>query len=345
MSEGSAADFTVKLSNPSATDTQVTLNLITTGTNGNASATDVAGLQYKDSNGSWVNVPANGQVTIAAGQTEVIVRVPTVQDGVYEGKENFTLNATVNGNTVSGQGSIIDDGTGTIPPEQPGTPDNDQPKVASVSSPSVTEGGNLVFDVQLDHSSTTATTVNLNLANGSGIVGTDTNSFKVSFDNGVTYVNVTGGQVSVPAGTTSIKVQVATVNDNIVEGNETITLTAKSEFEPAAGAGQTGTGTILDNDSSTLSVTPALNNVSVSEGSAADFTVKLSNPSATDTQVTLKLITDGATGNASAADVAGLQYKDSTGNWVNVPANGQVTIAAGSNRSHRPCTDRARWGV
>ncbi|MBM5574500.1 hypothetical protein [Deefgea sp. CFH1-16] len=74
---------------------------------------------------------------------------------------------------------------------------------------------------------------------------------------GVTYVNVTGGQVSVPAGTTSIKVQVATVNDNIVEGNETITLTAKSEFEPAAGAGQTGTGTILDNDSSTLSVTPA----------------------------------------------------------------------------------------
>ncbi|MBM5574498.1 tandem-95 repeat protein [Deefgea sp. CFH1-16] len=182
------------------------------------------------------------------GQTEVIVRVPTVQDGVYEGKENFTLDATVNGNTVSGQGSIIDDGTGTIPPEQPGTPDNDQPKVASVSSPSVTEGGNLVFDVQLDHSSTTATTVNLNLANGSGIVGTDTNSFKVSFDNGVTYVNVTGGQVSVPAGTTSIKVQVATVNDNIVEGNETITLTAKSEFEPAAGAGQTGTGTILDND-------------------------------------------------------------------------------------------------
>jgi hypothetical protein len=48
----------------------------------------------------------------------------------------------------------------------------------------------------------------------------------------------------------------------------------------------------------------------VSEGSAADFTVKLSNPSATDTTVTLNLVTAGGAGNASSADVGGLQYKD-----------------------------------
>ncbi|MBM5574503.1 retention module-containing protein [Deefgea sp. CFH1-16] len=181
---------------------------------------------------------------------------------------------------------------------------------------SVIEGNQLVFNVTLSAASPKAESYSFNLGNGTASTidyGT------ASFSNGVTY-DASTGKITVPAGVNSFSVTLPTVDDNLVEGSETVLLNI---------GGQTATGTILDNDSSTLSVTPALDNVSVSEGSAADFTVKLSNPSATDTQVTLNLITTGTNGNASAADVAGLQYKDSNGSWVNVPANGQVTIAAG----------------
>ena len=58
------------------------------------------------------------------------------------------------------------------------------------------------------------------------------------FSNGVTY-NSTTGKITVPAGVTDFTVTIPTVNDRLVETNETLSVTI---------GGQSGTGTIVDND-------------------------------------------------------------------------------------------------
>ncbi|NHC08630.1 hypothetical protein, partial [Azonexus fungiphilus] len=77
----------------------------------------------------------------------------------------------------------------------------------------VSEGQEAVFTVSLSNSSTNPTTVTLalgNTADGSdqdATLGVDlSNALKVTFDNGATWQDVVGGQVTVPAGTTTFYV-------------------------------------------------------------------------------------------------------------------------------------------
>ncbi|MFD2451362.1 Ig-like domain-containing protein [Ideonella paludis] len=115
--------------------------------------------------------------------------------------------------------------------------------VTSVSSPdTVTEGQDLVFTVGTSASSA-ATTMTLQVLSGSGTAGVDTSTpLQVNF--GAGWVEVVGGQVSVPAGTTSYQVKVPTVDDKLIEKVETVQLKVTS----STGSSAQGTGTILDND-------------------------------------------------------------------------------------------------
>ena len=100
--EGNQVVFTVGLSGASTTATTVGLALV----NGTTSSADLGALEYF--NGSnWVAATGN-QAIITAGQTSVQVRTLAVADSVSEGLESFTLQATANGSTQSGQGSITD---------------------------------------------------------------------------------------------------------------------------------------------------------------------------------------------------------------------------------------------
>jgi VCBS repeat-containing protein len=115
--------------------------------------------------------------------------------------------------------------------------------VTSVSSPdTVTEGQDLVFTVGTSASSA-ATTMTLQVLSGSGTAGVDTTTpLQVNFGKG--WVDVVGGQVSVPAGTTSYQVKVPTVDDKLIEKLETVQLKVTS----TTGSNAQGTGTIMDND-------------------------------------------------------------------------------------------------
>ncbi|MBK9395560.1 MAG: hypothetical protein IPN40_17525 [Uliginosibacterium sp.] len=149
--------------------------------------------------------------------------------------------------------------------------------MGAVSSPSITEGGNLDFTVTLTHASTTPTTVTLTLAAGStnpATLGTDTNPALVSTDGGTNWVALTP-TVSVPAGSTSLLVRVPTVNDLVSEPTETVSLSAATAQNTTPVA---GTGSILDNDGApTLSITgPAT--IDEAAGTVT-YTVTLSNPS------------------------------------------------------------------
>ncbi|MBK7648755.1 MAG: hypothetical protein IPJ12_16785 [Betaproteobacteria bacterium] len=230
--------FTVTLSNPSATATTVAYD--TTPGTASTPADYAAGVDG-----------LTGTLSFAAGVTSQTITLNIANDTVYEGAEtlNVNLSGATGGATISdalGIGTIMDDGTGT------GGSNDDRPQVGSVSSPTVVEGGNLDFAVTLTTTSTTPTVVTLTPASGSATLGTDTSPLQVSFDGGTTWSPVVGSTVTVPAGNPGFLVRVPTVDDNISEPTETLTLSASTAQNLAP---VQGTGSITDNDGTP---TPAL---------------------------------------------------------------------------------------
>ncbi|MBC3809128.1 retention module-containing protein, partial [Undibacterium seohonense] len=226
------ATFTVVLSEASPASVLVNFNT----NNGSA----IAGSDFTATTGS---------VTFAPGETSKTITITIADDAVFEGNESFQVNLSTPTNATIGNGSVVtliqDDGTGT------GGTNDDRPVVVSVSSPSVSEGGNLVFSVNLSGTSTTPTTVTVTPTSGTAILGTDTGVQQVSTDGGVSWSTL-GGSVVVPAGATSFQVRVATTNDGLVEGSETINLSAATARNTSP---VVGVGTITDGAIPTVSIT------------------------------------------------------------------------------------------
>ncbi|UFN68267.1 calcium-binding protein [Vibrio alginolyticus] len=111
IDEGNFATFTVSLSNASeaAVQVQLTLNLDET------EVGDLDTLEYNTGSG-WVSVPVSGIVTVPAGMTEFDLRIKSIDDGVYEGPEDFSV-------TVTGLGAVqgSDTGLATIVDNSPPT--------------------------------------------------------------------------------------------------------------------------------------------------------------------------------------------------------------------------------
>ena len=239
--------FTVNLSNAASTATTFALTLA----DGSAVLADDYTNAMVFSDGVTLS---GGNISVPAGVTSFTVTVPTVNDTVSEPAEAFTL--SIGG--VTGTGNITDnDGTPTITHVGDGT----------INNVTVTEGTSAVFTVNLSNAASTATSFALTLADGSAVLADDYTNAMV-FSDGVT---LAGGNISVPAGVTSFTVTVPTVNDTVSEPAEAFTLSI---------GGVTGTGNITDNDG-TPTITHVgdgtINNVTVTEGSSAVFTVNLSN--------------------------------------------------------------------
>ncbi|TXI96752.1 MAG: retention module-containing protein, partial [Burkholderiaceae bacterium] len=294
INEGAGtASYTITLS--AASTTPVTVSY------GTANGTATAGNDYTANAGS---------VTFAPGETSKTVSVAITNDSVFEGAENFNFNLTNASNATLGNKTvntvIHDDGTGI------GGNDDDRLVVTSVSSPTVGEGGNLVFTVNLNGTSTTATTVNVTPNSGTATLGTDTGTQEYSTDGGVTW-NTLGGSVQVPANTSSFQVRIATVADGIAEGNETITLSAATAQNSSA---VTGTGTITDGAVPTLSISGPTD-VNEAAGTLT-YTVSLS--SASPATVTVNYGTQNGTA------TAGSDYTAASGTLSFAPGETTKTI-------------------
>lgn len=187
---------------------------------------------------------------------------------------------------------------GLIEPGQPGPGDD-----------GVMEGRTLVFTVTL--SSTTQATAIYSFSLGGGTaLAADFGS--PVFSNGVTF-NAATGFITVPVGVSSFTVSVTTIDDMLVESNETLPLTI---------GGVTGIGVIVDNDRATItSVTAGPNGGSVEEGNALIYTVTLSEATNVATSYSFSL----GGGTASAADYGtpvfshGVTFNAATG-LISVPA-------------------------
>ncbi|WP_323938363.1 type I secretion C-terminal target domain-containing protein [Aeromonas caviae] len=112
------------------------------------------------------------------------------------------------------------------------------PLVQGVFSESVTEGGNLLHKVTLSDATQEATEYDFAIRGSGNNPASYQDWGNAQFSNGVTY-NSTTGKITVPAGVTDFTVTIPTVNDRLVETNETLSVTI---------GGQSGTGTIVDND-------------------------------------------------------------------------------------------------
>ncbi|QTD45392.1 hypothetical protein [Ottowia testudinis] len=111
--------------------------------------------------------------TIPANTSGFKVEVAASTDTITEGSESFTLSAQVGSTTaVAGTGTITD-ATAAL-------------AVSTVSSPTAAEGNNLVFDVALNGSSTSASTATVTLTSGTATIGTDTGTVRYSTDGGTT---------------------------------------------------------------------------------------------------------------------------------------------------------------
>ncbi|WP_410503589.1 Calx-beta domain-containing protein [Leeuwenhoekiella sp. ZYFB001] len=128
VAEGSEAVFVVSIDNPSTED--VVVDVVT------VPGSALAGDDY---------TPVTTTVTIPAGQTSVEVAVSTLNDDLYEGEEQFTLEGTVTSGNTSNTDPV---GTATITDN----PD-DLPEV-SISDVTVAEGSEAVFVVSIDNPST-----------------------------------------------------------------------------------------------------------------------------------------------------------------------------------------------
>ena len=287
VTEGDAglttANFTVSLSNPS--DRTVSVNA--------ATADDTAS-QLSD------YVAGGTALTFTPGQTTRTFAVTVNGDVIDELDERFFVNLTAPGNATIADGQAI------------GTINDDDTARLSVNDVSVTEGNsgtvNATFTVSSSNASDRAMSVNYSTAD----------------DTAVSPGDYTGGSgtLTFAAGETSKIVTVAVKGDTKDENDETFNVNLTAAVNATITDPQ-GVGTIIDDESTTLSI----NDVTVTEGdsgtSAATFTVSLS----TDSDRTVTVSAASANDTATAPN----DYLAASGTLTFAPGETSKTFSVAVN--------------
>jgi hypothetical protein len=275
--EGATATFTISLSNPSSVD--VTFSATT------SPGTATSGIDY--------TTLAPVTITIPAGSTSTTVSVATTNDPIDEQAEAFTLELSVP-NTAA----TIADGSGLAT-----ITDDDPTPAISIDDVTVLEGGTAIFTISLSNPSSVDVTFSATTSAGTATSGID-------------YTTLAPVTITIPAGSTSTTVSVATTNDPIDEPAEGFSLELSAPNAAATIADASGTATITDDDPTP---TVAVADATATEGSDLVFVITLSNPSSVDTVVSY------ATSNGTAASPGDFAGRAGT---VTVPAGATTASVA-----------------
>jgi serralysin len=214
--------FTLSLSATAATTTSVAWSTVDIST--------AAGSDY---------VAASGTATFLAGESSTTVTVTLIDDTTYEGNETFAVNLlNPNGLTISdgqGIGTIVEDDAQPLP-------------TLSINDARVNEGKyntkgknpgpqltNMAFTVTLSAASAQTVTVNYNTADGTAT--TADNDYQAA-----------SGTLTFAPGEVSKAVNVTIVGDNIVEPDQTFSVTLTSPTMNASINDGSGMGTIVNDD-------------------------------------------------------------------------------------------------
>jgi VCBS repeat-containing protein len=302
--------------------------------------------------GTWT---LTGVATIPAGETSAEIRIPTYDDVIFEGDETLTLTLTGVSNSVAdAELEGTPDYTGTIMDNETTQPVVSIEEDVNGRGAVVMEGNELIFALEQDLESSADTTVDWSITvptkaaavpGQASIADLDETRFDAcgitATDNGDGTWTLTG-TATIQAGETSAEIRIPTVDDTILELEETLTLNLSNAVNATIDDG-TSVGVILDNDGSGPNV-PTLNisDPTVTEGGLLDFVVTQSVVSGADTtaswSITLPDVgTPGVVGyndlNSGLFGVNGITgtYNSSSGTWT---LSGSVSIPAGSTVGH-----------
>ena len=259
---GDNGQFTVTLSNPSDTDTVISYSI---------SGDATPGSDY---------TALTGSVTILANATTATIDVSVIDENLLEDNETVTVTLTgiTSGDADISLGATVSD-TVTIA-------DNDAAVVTiQANDANAAEPGNSgQFTVTLSNPSDTDTVVSYSIS-GDATPGSD-------------YTTLTGS-VTILANTTTATISVSVRDDNLLEDNETITVTltgiTSSDANVSLGATVSDTVTITDDDAALVTV--AANDDAAGEpANDGQFTVTISNPSDTDTVISYTVSGDATPG-------------------------------------------------
>ena len=229
--------------------------------------------------------------------------VATTEDEIVEENETFTVSLTVSG--TSTPVTATDTATGTITDDDGGLiGGNDTVTIADASAE---EGESLTFTVTLDKAVQGGLTVTPSFSGGTATKGTD-------YTENTAALSFTG-----TAGETQT-ITVETIEDAVVEGEETFTVSLSVSDAPAGvTAGSPATGTITDDDVPAVTIADA----SAGEGDPITFTVRLD-----------KAVSGGLTVTPSFSDGTATQGTDYTENTAALSFTG----TAGEERTFTVAT-------
>ena len=234
---GGVATVTATLSNTSAQTVTIWLNY--------------SGTAYNSSDYNY----SSNSITIAAGSLSGTVTVTSVSDCAVEGNETVVVdigsvtNGTENGSQQVTTTIIDDDVYPTI--------------TLSANNLSIPEkGGTAIVTATLSNTFCQSIDIYLNFT---GSTATNTTDY-----------NYSSNKITIPSGSLTGTITVSSVNDYLVEGNETVV--AGVESTNVAGISTSVspvTITIVDDDSYSITVTPTSGLVTTEAGGSATFTVVL----------------------------------------------------------------------
>ncbi len=191
----------------------------------------------------------------------------------------------------------------------------------SIDDPSVIEGGTLVFTVTLSEVSTEPVTFEFTTNDGTALVA----------DGDYTPAS---GMRTILAGETTEIIEINTVDDDIVEPDETLTVVLS---DPSSGnlIKETGLGTIINDDSSEMTIGSGVSQDEGNSGTTAfNFTVTRTNTTGTasvDWEVT------GSGGSpANGADFSGGSFPSGTANFSAGSPTATITVNVNGDTAIEP---------
>ena len=253
-----------------------------------AASTQEVRVSYQTQSGTAIEgsdfVRTTGQLIFTPNETTKTISVPILGDLIAEGNETFTvvlsapINATLNAQATTGTGTITDDDVAKL--------------TLSITPTTFSEAAGATAatgTVTRNTPTTAALTVNLLSSNTSKVTVPAT--------------------VIIPANQASATFALSAVDNTIVDGSKTVTITASSTGLAAA----TADVTVTDNDSTTPGNTPPVaQNQSVTTNQDTPKTIALGATDANNDALTFSIVTPPQNGTLSGT-AANLTYTPKAG--------------------------------
>ncbi len=232
-----------------------------------------------------------GELTFAPRATEVIVEIPTVDDDLVAEDGSITFEVS-EGSTVVQAKNRAASYERVSPYSAAVVVRNTDLAAVSVGDATAEEGETLEFPVTLSAPAPSDVVLGWTTSDGTATAGDD-------------YTPVSDGTLTIAAGETTGTLSVSTIEDALVEDDETFTVTITGTTLPAgveiAEDGAAATGTIEEGKSFSVSVADA----EAPEGIALEFPVTLSGEASSDVVLTWSTSDGTATAGDDYTEVAG----------------------------------------